>query len=194
MNLISAIRPLVIAATGMFASAVATADVFDISVNNDAAQLSYSYAGDVDIESDSSGAQFGLLFNDDDAWMLSGKLVVPSANDTGIQLSPGIKISASNADEIDSDINLAIAIGGRISSLLATQLPLRAYGEVFIAPSITAFNDIEDIVDINLGIEYQPANNASFYAGFRRVEIEIEDTNDDVEIDDGLHIGVKLNF
>ena len=179
---------------GVFTMAETHADIFDISLNNQVALIEYEPGGDIDIESDSGGIRFGLLFNDDGDWMASGRLLVSSVNESGLQLSPGIKINAINADEIDSNINFSLAIGGRASGLLATTIPLRAYGEFFYAPSITAFNDLETVSELDLGLEYQVGNNASVYAGFRRINLDIENQNKDIKLDNRIHVGISLSF
>jgi len=125
--------------------------------------------------------------------MLSGKLIVPSANSTGLQLSPGIKVSIIDAEASDSSINAAVSIGGRVSSLLPTSIPLRAYGELYYAPSITVTNDIEDLLEIEAGIEYQVGNNASVYGGYRQIKIDL-DKNISTKLDDRFHIGIAFNF
>jgi|GEM_PF-3702347 len=169
------------------------ADVIDISLNNDTAQFYYQLGGNADVKSDDAGSQFGLLFNSDGDWMLSGKLIVPSANSTGLQLSPGIKVSIIDAEASDSSINAAVSIGGRVSSLLPTSIPLRAYGELYYAPSITVTNGIEDLLEIEAGIEYQVGNNASVYGGYRQIKIDL-DKNISTKLDDRFHIGIAFNF
>ena len=169
------------------------ADVIDISLNNDVAQFYYQPGGNADIETDDAGTQFGLLYNSDGDWMLSGKLIVPSANATGLQLSPGIKASIIGIDESESSVNAAISIGGRASGLLPTSLPLRAYGELYYAPSITVSNDIEDLLELEVGLEYQASNNASVYLGYRQIKIDLENKKA-TNLDNQFHIGIAFNF
>jgi len=169
------------------------ADVIDISLNNDVAHFSYQPGGNADIKTDDAGTQFGLLFNSDGDWIVSGKLIVPSANTTGLQLSPGIKASIINTDASENSVNAAISIGGRVSGLLPTSLPLRAYGELYYAPSITVTNDLEGMLDLEAGLEYQASNNASAYVGYRQIKLDLEN-NSATKLDNRFHIGIAFNF
>jgi len=188
------IKIVLIALSCVILSHNSLADVFDVSLNNEVAEFAYQPWGDVDVESDNGGPELGLLFNEDGDWMLSGKLLVASANSAGLQLSPGIKLNLINADDIDSDINVAFALGGRASGLLPTALPLRAFGELFYSPSITSFNDLESVLETEIGIEYQAATNASVYLGYRRVNIDVDGIKKDLKLDEKIHIGLKFNF
>lgn len=180
--------------SGILAFSSTHADIFDISLNNQVANIKYQMDGDTDIASDDGGLKFGLLFNDDGDWMLSGQLLVSSVNESGLKLSPGVKVSAINVDDADSKFNAALAIGGRVSGLLPTTIPLRAYGEFFYAPPITAFNDLDSVSELDLGVDYQVGNNASVYLGYRRINLDIDDADKDIRLDNRLHAGLRLNF
>lgn len=180
--------------SGILFSGTSYADRVNISLNNKAALLEYQPGGDIDVESDIGGASFGLLFNDDGDWMVSGKLLVSGVNDSGIQLSPGVKVNAISADDIDSSLNFSLAIGGRASGQLQTTFPLRAYAEFFYAPSITSFNDLESVSEFDLGVEHPIGNNAGVFIGYRRVNVDVDDSSDDIKLDNRLHAGVSLTF
>ncbi len=71
--------------------------------------------------------------------------------------------------------------------------PMRLIADVSFAPDITTFNDGEGLVDFGLGLEVDLSDYVSGFLGYRFLEVEVEGV-EDIELDQSLHLGVRLGF
>jgi hypothetical protein len=170
------------------------ADAFDINLSEDAAYLTYltraegfPYGG--------ADLGFGVMFTDDDDWLASGKLLVmgpATVQGETFQVGAGAKAFAIDLD-LPDDVVYGIGIGGAVRYVLPTEVPLAVVVEGYYAPDITAFSGAEDIIDISGRVELQISAGTRAYVGLRLIEVEGE-AGGEVELDDGLHVGVRLTF
>lgn len=87
----------------------------------------------------------------------------------------------------------ALTLGGSISFPLPLAPDVRVVTELFYAPSATISDDLDNLIDFTLRMEYQVFENGSVYAGGRLLQIEDQYDNE-TEVDDDVFIGIKLSF
>jgi hypothetical protein len=172
----------------------ALADGLDINLSEDAAYITYLTRAE-GFAYDGADIGIGAMFTDEDDWLLSGKLLVmgsPGVQGTAFQLGAGAKAYAIDLDRADDQV-FGIGIGGAVRYQLPTEVPLSLLVEGYYAPDITAFSGAEDIVDLSARVELEIAAGTRAYVGLRVLEVEGE-AGGEAELDDGLHVGVRLTF
>lgn len=94
--------------------------------------------------------------------------------------------------KLNDDNYFAFALGGSIS--IPLPLPNTALaGELFYAPGITSTDELDGVIDFNARIEYRLFENGNIYAGARLVELQ-NPGNNDANIDNNIHVGIKISF
>jgi hypothetical protein len=124
-------------------------------------------------------------------------LVTSSVVGTGkrVQLGAAAKAYLGSIKAEPDDFTTAnIAIGIRGAYIFPSSTPMGFYGQVNYAPDITSFSDSENLTEIILGFEVEVAPSARFYIGYREIEAEFADFDEEVELDDEGHIGLNLTF
>ncbi len=175
----------------------------DLSFSNETANLEYITPvrtftrGKRGGQLESSGQlTFGLFFNDLDDAVAHAKLIAvgnQTLTRVPYQLEFGIKAYAGQVDQDDTSVG-ALAIGGGIKiQRPARNNPIDFKIEGFFTPGITTFGDTESLLEIaaRLSIEIVPAAKA--FVGYRLLEVENDD-NFTLELDDNIHVGVRLQF
>lgn len=175
----------------------------DLSFSNETANLEYITPvhtltrGQRGGQLESSGQlSLGLFYNDLDDVVGHAKLVaVGKQTNTRVpyQLEFGLKAYAGKVDQDDTDVG-ALAIGGGIKiQRPARNNPVDLKIEGYFTPGITTFGDTESLLEIaaRLSIEIVPAAKA--FVGYRLLEVENDD-NFTRELDDNIHVGVRLQF
>ncbi len=197
-------RSAIFATAGALSAIVALpaqADYAEANVNNDAARLAYGWTtqreeGQVQLE----GA---LLFaeeedNERDVKLASFGLAV--IGDAGVQAwdlkaGLGARIYAGQIDADPDDVTgFGVGLGGEFSLRFPQMNRLGLSSRFYYAPDILAFNDVAEIIDFALRVEYEVLRNANLYLGYRVVRAESDDTGDSVDIDRGVNVGLRINF
>ncbi len=138
----------------------------------------------------------GVFYNELNDVIGHAKLVaVGTQTNTKVpyQLEFGVKAYAGKVKQDDTDVG-ALAIGGGIKIQNPSQYnPVDFKVEAFFTPGITTFGDTDAMLEISarLSVEIVPAAKA--YIGYRLLEVK----NDDhvaLELDDNVHLGVRLQF
>lgn len=207
------IRRIIFLSVLGFMSFSVSAAGLDIRLGGDAAQL--EYLRDSDSQIGIGGADIGaaVFFNDADDIMLTlGALITGSSagRNRALQLGAGARLYAASLDlDVAEDPNNqalsilnardqdevgAAAIGGKISYIFPASMPMAVTGEIFYAPDIVSFGDNEDLLDIQIRFELELAPTTRFYVGYRNLEVEMEDSGVDYELDDSAHAGVRFSF
>jgi hypothetical protein len=65
--------------------------------------------------------------------------------------------------------------------------------EGFYAPDITSFGGTESVGEVSLRYEVQVVPNTLGYVGYRKLDVGL-DGHSDVELDDNVHMGIRLIF
>ena len=167
----------------------------DINLSNDAAQFKYgTLVGGTTYGR--SELTYGLLFNEDDVYLFEvGLLVIDQAGSKspGLELGIGPKFYFADTDKSDGDA-AALGLGGQIryKNMAAPRIVYNAEG--YYAPSIVSFLDADSMFEFNLRLEYEILPTANIYLGYRDIEVEIENSDKNVELDENVVLGVRFKF
>lgn len=138
---------------------------------------------------------FGLLANEDDDFM--GKVALTRRGrptmDERLELGVGIGFYALFPDVRDDDEAFSFTLQGSARYGFETELPTSLGLELAYGPPVTTFGDGDDLFDVRLGFDVEIASHASAFLGYRFVELDLEDSGDR-ELDDRVHVGVRLGF
>lgn len=94
----------------------------------------------------------------------------------------------------DDDLNGgALGIGGFAKVNLPNVPGLSLTGSLHYAPSILAFDDAEDMKNVELSVSYRVIRNAEVFAGYRFMDVDL-DPGKDLTLDEGGLIGISMFF
>ncbi|MDI9244954.1 YfaZ family outer membrane protein [Marinobacter sp. CHS3-4] len=88
----------------------------------------------------------------------------------------------------------AIGLGGFATINVPTVPGLSFTGSLHYAPSILSFGDSDDMTSLELRGSYRVIRNAEVFVGYRYLNTELANFNDDVNLDEGVLAGMKLFF
>ncbi|MDB5985715.1 MAG: hypothetical protein JWR16_768, partial [Nevskia sp.] len=85
------------------------------------------------------------------------------------------------------------ALGGKLGYRIP-QLNKRlgVGGYLYYSPDILTFGDFKHYLEYGFDVDYQIIRPAFIYAGWRRLELAVDDRSD--KADQGVHIGLRVNF
>jgi len=174
----------------------------DLRLANDTAELLYltesstfGYGG--------ADMGFGILFNENNDYMLSASAMVTghsAGNNKPLQMGVGAKLLYTSLDNNpvrgnnDEDVG-ALALGGQLRYVIPSSTPLAFLVEGFIAPSVTSFSNAEQYTEYRVAVELEVTPSARAYIGFRNIEIDLKSPGvSGIEVDNEVHIGIKIDF
>ena len=137
----------------------------------------------------------GIFFNDADDLMFSASAMVAghgSGNNQALQFGVGVKLSFMTLDVLNLEA-AALSVGGQIRYVIPSKTPIAFLAEGFISPNITSFGDADRTMEYRLALELEVTPSARAYIGYRNIELDIPG-NVDYEMDDEVHLGVRLAF
>lgn len=117
-------------------------------------------------------------------------------------LGAGIKILSGDIEigeefEVesgDSEKVGALALGFKAGYVIPSrQNPMEFMVEGFMAPQITSFSDAESFMEFAARFQVEIIPQALTYIGYRRMQFDTNDFNN-VRLDQGVHLGIKLTF
>ncbi|HEX6929064.1 MAG TPA: YfaZ family outer membrane protein [Gammaproteobacteria bacterium] len=167
----------------------ACAEKLDFNLSGDAFQLRFTN------NPTRGGAQvdYGLLHQEDDVYI--GSLGLHLVDNAGTETSPfqvglGGRLQFIDTDPASGGL-IAVGAWGRYTFPTANRFAIA--GNIHVAPSVTSFGDVEKYLEYGVRAEYEVLRNGSLYLGYRDIEADF-DIADDVELDDGLHVGMRFTF
>ncbi|WP_419811220.1 YfaZ family outer membrane protein [Bacterioplanoides sp.] len=192
----SQLKKLALASLVATSAAAHAGGSLDLSIANEMARVGY------DATKVGSGMHVSadFLHHTDDGNIGSvGLHVVDVRNeDPDLYIGVGGKLYGFSADEADEDgddaSGAAIGLGGFFRYRLPGVPEVSVAGYAYYAPSVISFADADNLFDSDVRIQYSLIPTARVYAGYRYTGIKIEDVSDRVELGDGLHVGLKLDF
>lgn len=94
----------------------------------------------------------------------------------------------------NSNSGAALSFGGLFYHVLpgASHVSLGGYG--WVAPKVTSFGDTEYIYEFGGRIAYRVIQNTDVFLGYRNLYLKSDDGSFKDAIEDGFHIGFRLNF
>lgn len=135
----------------------------------------------------------GLLHETDEGDLANVGLHVVDIRKLNANLYIGV---GGNAYVFNSDDNDGAAVG--VGAFFRYKIP--AYPEVSIAghayyaPPVVSFSDIENMVDMDVRVQYSVLSSAHAYIGLRGTSLKFEDNDDREGLGDGVHLGLRLDF
>jgi len=174
------------------------AGAIDFRVARDMAELtfltqtsSFGYGG--------ADIGFGALVNQYNDVMANGSILVSgsSAGDVkGLHLGVGAKAYAGTLNGESDKLNIdggAVAIGGRVRYVFPSRTPVAVLGEVFYAPEVTSISEFDGVLEYRFDLELEVTPSARAYVGYRKLEVSYN-SNNDYDVDNEAHIGVRFEF
>mgnify|MGYP006297608205 CR=1 FL=1 len=165
----------------------------DISLSDETAHIQYlTDSGSIGYGGADVG--FGVFFNEADDVLGTANLLVTSnpASGNNLQFGVGAKAYAGEIDAIEEDV-AAIAIGGLVRYVIPSQTPMGIALEGYVAPKVTSFDDTRSLSEVMTRFEIEVMPSTRGYIGYRWLEPELERAGD-VELDDQVHVGIRIVF
>ncbi len=188
---------------GFLLSTSTSAAGLDLSLSNESANIEYLSPvrtftrGKRGGQLESTGlVSLGFFYNELDDVVAHGKLIaVGTQTNTRVpyQLEFGVKAYVGEVKQNDTEVG-ALAVGGGIKiQNPARYNPIDLKIEAFFTPGITTFGDTDSLLEIaaRLSLEIVPAAQA--FVGYRLFEVE-DDSHVTLELDDNVHMGIRLQF
>jgi hypothetical protein len=145
----------------------------------------------------------GFFFNEADDWMVSAMAMVTghsASNERSLQFGVGMKLllaslkpaSLNRANENIGALGLAV----QARYVIPSATPVAFLLEGVIAPNITSFSGAEQYAEYRFAVELEVTPSARAYIGYRNIEIDLDGlaAGTSVEIDDEVHLGVRIEF
>lgn len=175
---------------GISGASVAAADQLEIFVSERAVQAGY----DRPIRASNADVSVAGFFNEDDDIMLNGGLVVSGQPPGQLPFSfgAGAKAYVFSLDDADEDL-AAGALGGGARYTIPANIPMHVSAEAFYAPEILTTSAGDNMLDFNtrFAVEFIPRTTG--FIGYRMLEVDLNGGRD-TELDDNIHVGLRLNF
>lgn len=178
----------------------ARAELFDASIGEDTVRLAVSgplsrlFA--VEKGEYEFGGQLGDIddFKSEDYFTLhAGATLRGDAGggpNTSLTGGLGARLQFVSADSEDGG---ALALGGNATLKLLQANRLRFNAALWYGPDPAAFGEIDEYLEYSVSVGYEVLRDAELYVGYRAVEVGL-DGGPDVDLEDGAHIGVRLQF
>ena len=174
----------------------ARADALDINLSNDVAQFQY-IAPMGDVGQGKSEGHAGFLYNDKDNLLVDAGVLVSNDGDSAALASIGIGIKGVAA-KIEKNDSAALALGGQIRITPADDRKFAIVARLYFAPDIVTFGDAEKYYEAIVRAEYNIMQNASAYVGYRKISFDVvlppPFPVTEVDLDEGIHVGVRIAF
>lgn len=192
-------KKLCISVLGLISATAVNAAGLDISLSQETASVNYLFNAS-QISAGGADASLGVFYTEKDkidTTLFNAKLLVAGniqGADQYLKFGVGAKVAAGKAGKSDHSIGY-LALGARLGYLISNaSVPMGVFGEAFYAPKITSFGKTEKAVELTAGFEAQVAPSAKGYIGYRFLNMDIKDSDDDVDLDKNVHLGVVLEF
>lgn len=188
---------------GMLLSTSTRASGLDLSLSNETANIEYLSPvrkftrGARGGQLESTGLlSLGVFYNELDDVVGHAKLIaVGTQTSTRVpyQLEFGVKAYAGQVKQNDTDVG-ALAVGGGIKiQNPARYNPIDIKIEAFFTPGITTFGDTDSLLEIAARVSLEIVPAAQAFLGYRLLEVE-DDSHVTLELDDNVHLGIRLQF
>lgn len=195
------LRPLAaLGVLSLLASAPLRAEVFDGSVSQDTVRLGVSGPLSRLFAVDKGEYDVGGVYGDIDDFdsenflslhagaTLTGE--AGSTNDAKLLGGLGARLQYVNADHENGG---ALALGGNLRLKLLQADRLRFNANLWYGPDPASFGDIQEFLEYSVSVGYEVLRDAELYVGYRKIEVDVG-SGPNVDLEDGAHIGMRLQF
>ncbi|MGV6817300.1 MAG: YfaZ family outer membrane protein [Thiotrichales bacterium] len=171
----------------------ATASELDLALSEKTASIEFRMDSEF---IGTGGAEFSLagLFNQDDDFAASIGLLMRgmAAGDMPYHFGLGGRLYLAHLDRPGEDVP-ALALGGEGAYIIPGNMPSALVGELYYAPSVTTFNDGEDLLDLRLRFELEVVPSAKAFIGYRNVAVGLKG-RPSYDVDENIHGGIRIEF
>jgi hypothetical protein len=184
---------LLLASFALGLVSTAHADGVDISLSEETAHFQYlTDSGSLGYGGADVG--FGVFFTEDEDYLGTGNLLVTSnpSRANNLQFGIGAKAYGGEIDALDAGV-AAVGIGGLVRYIVPSETPMGVALEGYAAPQITSFADTDELGEVMARFEFEVMPSTRGYIGYRWLEPDVENVGD-VELDDDLHVGIRITF
>jgi len=94
--------------------------------------------------------------------------------------------------DAESESGYGVALGAGASMELIPRFSVSA--EVFYSPEILTGSDIDNSLDMEVQLSFQPIENGAVFVGYRDIELELDSGAGDIDVYDSYYLGVSLTF
>ena len=138
----------------------------------------------------------GGFAGEDEDYLITAKLMRfgRPIQDDRFRLGVGLGAYAAWLDDPDHENVYALTLSGSARYAFSTDVPTFFGFEGSFAPDVTTWDDGERLIDLMARFEAEISSFATGFIGYRFLEIELEDSGDERELDDQFHVGVRLGF
>ena len=195
------LRPLAaLGVLSLLASAPLRAEVFDASVSQDTVRLGVSGPLSRLFAVDKGEYDVGGVYGDIDDFdsenflslhagaTLTGE--AGSTNNAKLLGGLGARLQYVNADHENGG---ALALGGNLRLKLLQADRLRFNANLWYGPDPASFGDIQEFLEYSVSVGYEVLRDAELYVGYRKIEVDVG-SGPNVDLEDGAHIGMRLQF
>ena len=85
-------------------------------------------------------------------------------------------------------------MGGVVTGRIPGNDRVGAFGEIWFAPEVSSFADLDRVFEINLGVEYQLLRQAAIGVGWRHVDLQSRNFSGTVDYEDSAFVAFKFLF
>lgn len=136
----------------------------------------------------------GYTYHEGSRHLLNGEFYAQGQTALGnLPTTAGIGFRGLLWDDDDLDGG-GVGIGGYATVNIPDVPGLSFGGSAHYAPSILSFGDSDAVTDIEAKISYRVIRNADVYAGYRYVNTDLDNSRRDVNLDEGVLMGMKIFF
>lgn len=181
---------LFLLATSALALTQVQAHTLDLGISNDAFSVDYNNQ----IPKSELNVGAGTLHNTEQGDTYYGSLFVADNvnQSSGILAGLGVRAYYIDSEETDSD-GKALGLGGFLNWDIPSVPHLSLRGDLYYAPDVLTFDDIEEFIDFSGRVQYRVIEQAWIYAGYRRIKLETE-LGADTNIEEGGFAGMMFWF
>lgn len=141
----------------------------------------------------------GFLYSDDDYWITNAHMAVKDEVFVpGLSLGLGFRAVFGEVEINRRDYEVGAFclqfLGDYDFRKNATRLPISISASIAGAPEILSFRDTERYIEINTTFNFHINDNATAFAGFRKIDIEFDEPADRDWDDDAIFGGIRISF
>ena len=193
-------RTLAVMVATSITAGTALAESLDLNLNDDAARLTFA-AG---LAEERLEFDLGWLHHQDRGNVLTasiGRIGEAGGGEQSITAGLGARLFVVDPDlqprpqliNFDtSQRGVLLGVGGFFRFKMANYDRIGFAGHGYYAPDVLAFADATDLVEIKGRITYSIIRDADVYLGVRYLRAGFD--GQDVTLDNGLHLGLRLEF
>lgn len=187
-------------AVGVIISANLEASRFDANIGADSARVGL----DVTVMQAQGGSNLEIgasylgseIDDDTDASVFTANAHIvgnPGEGALKTQAAVGTQFYFTDVEEIDGG---ALSVGGFFIARFRDYDRLGFSAEVYFAPDLLTFGDVDQTLEYSVAVEYDLLRETTIYLNYRQIKVDFEfdEFDDEVTVDSGANVGVRILF